>query len=267
VDIKEYIESGIIEAYATGAIPAEEAREVEKMAAAHPEIKEALEKAQKALEDLSRAYAVTPKPEWKDEILAAAFDEDSASTAPNSNKSRLISPWLVAASLALIVSLGINFTQYQQVEEYEDDLLKSSLRISQLEQENQTMVANYKQLENNFEVLRDPNTATFVMKGVTGRDPDYRADVYWNSTNQMVYLDVKNLPSPPPGKDYQLWALKDGKPVDMGVFSTVEDISTLLEVGQVPGAEAFAVTLEPEGGSENPTLEEMYVYGTPLTTS
>ena len=77
-------------------------------------------------------------------------------------------------------------------------------------------------------------------------------------------LDVKKLPAPPPDKDYQLWALKDGQPIDMGVFRMVTEANTLLEVGQVPKVEAFAVTLEPKGGSVSPNLEEIYVYGTPL---
>ena len=69
----------------------------------------------------------------------------------------------------------------------------------------------------------------------------------------------------PADKQYQLWALKDGQPIDMGVFDPVTPEDGLLEMGRVPGADAFAVTLEPRGGSANPTLEEMYVYGTPAT--
>ncbi len=102
------------------------------------------------------------------------------------------------------------------------------------------------------------------MKGVEGRDPNYRANIYWNSTTEIVYLDVKSLPDAPNGKQYQLWALKDGKPIDMGVFNAVDTEKALLEMGSVPGADAFAVTLEKAGGVPSPTLEEMYVYGTPI---
>ena len=34
------------------------------------------------------------------------------------------------------------------------------------------------------------------------------------------------------------------------------------EIGEVEGAQAFAITLEPMGGSESPTLENMMVIGT-----
>jgi anti-sigma-K factor RskA len=47
----------------------------------------------------------------------------------------------------------------------------------------------------------------------------------------------------------------------MGVFDAVVDTSKLQEVSYVENAQAYAVTLEPRGGSETPTLEQMYVIG------
>lgn len=35
----------------------------------------------------------------------------------------------------------------------------------------------------------------------------------------------------------------------------------LIKMQNIQGASAFAITLEPQGGSENPTLEAMYVMG------
>jgi anti-sigma-K factor RskA len=82
--------------------------------------------------------------------------------------------------------------------------------------------------------------------------------VYWDKSTGQVYVYASKLPTPEAGKQYQLWALKDGKPVDAGVF----DINgELQQMKRITEADAFAVTLEPVGGSETPTLELLYVVG------
>mgnify|MGYP003549478745 FL=1 len=47
----------------------------------------------------------------------------------------------------------------------------------------------------------------------------------------------------------------------MGMYSAKAD-STVQEMKSVDKAQAFAITLEKEGGNPTPTMEEMYVMGT-----
>lgn len=277
----DYIESGILESYVLGMLGPQESAEVEAMATEHPEVRKAVRELEETLLEMADANRVEPDPAWKDEILSAAIAEESKATNPE--KQPVVKPlqgaavgseadqknnsinWLaVAATIILLISLGINMMQYRSLERIEEKLDETELRVAELESENQVMVANYKDVQQDLRVLRDPGTATFIMKGVEGRDPNYLANIYWNSTTEKVYLDVKSLPEAPAGKQYQLWALKDGKPVDMGVFDVIADAESLLEMGAVPGADAFAVTLEQAGGVESPTLEAMYVYGEPV---
>jgi hypothetical protein len=35
----------------------------------------------------------------------------------------------------------------------------------------------------------------------------------------------------------------------------------MFQMKNIAGAQAFAITLEPKGGSQNPTMEKMYVMG------
>lgn len=84
--------------------------------------------------------------------------------------------------------------------------------------------------------------------------------VYWNPDQQKVYVDAGQLPAPPAGKQYQLWALAGGQPVDAGMLQ-VNRQPGLQQMKPVGAAQAFAVTLEPEGGSASPTLEQLYVMG------
>ena len=86
------------------------------------------------------------------------------------------------------------------------------------------------------------------------------ATVYWNTESKDVYLLVNKLPKPVPDKQYQLWAIVDGKPVDAGIFDMREGIS-FVKLKTIPKAEAFAITLEKKGGSATPTMDAMYVMG------
>ena len=68
------------------------------------------------------------------------------------------------------------------------------------------------------------------------------------------------MPVATTGKQYQLWALVDGAPVDAGVFE-IDAGTPMIKMKNIPRAQAFAVTLEPSGGSLKPTMDQMYVLG------
>jgi len=66
------------------------------------------------------------------------------------------------------------------------------------------------------------------------------------------------MDSLPGDKQYQLWAIVDGKPVSAGL---IEDCNGLCKMTNVPKASMFAITIEPKGGSAAPHLEAMVVAG------
>ena len=84
--------------------------------------------------------------------------------------------------------------------------------------------------------------------------------VFWSKEKGDTYLSLVNMPMPPQGKQYQLWVIQDGKPVDMGmipndmVYGGMQKIDKSILKGQ-----AFAISLEKEGG--NPTPTEVMVVG------
>ena len=102
------------------------------------------------------------------------------------------------------------------------------------------------------------NSKKIELKGVE-KHPNMLAEVYWNESKQ-VFLNPKNLPAAPSGKQYQLWAIVDGKPVDLGMYDANKETIQQMKVVEKP--QAFAITLEKEGGNPTPTMEEMYVMGT-----
>ncbi len=63
------------------------------------------------------------------------------------------------------------------------------------------------------------------------------------------------LPEPPAGHTYQLWALQDARPRSLGTFGVEEGQAVVRIDDPVEGVDAMAVTVEPEGGSAQPSTD------------
>ncbi len=284
MDIQAYISSGILESYVLGEVSSAEAREVEDIAARYPEVGLELKLIEETLMGLAEAAAVEPRPELKASILdRVAPGVTSATPVSTSSTTQAAVPpaqeasarslhtnvppktqappqrWLMAASvgIALISSLAAMYfwSRWQQTEE----------QLATLAAQNTVLAQNVSTLENRAEgmqqslaILTNPTYQAVTMKGLSPA-PDALAVVYWNPATEEVYLNAGSLPTAPTGKQYQLWAIVDGKPVDAGVFETTDQ--QLQKMKQIDNASAFAVTLEPDGGSPTPTMELMYVMG------
>ena len=130
-----------------------------------------------------------------------------------------------------------------------------------LEQTQQQLIAanNTNQgMENTMGVIQSKYTESVKLSGLPA-SPNSVAKVFWMKNTGEVYLDPSNLPTAPNGKQYQFWAIVDGKPVDGGLINSraKAQIQKMKTFGRV---EAFAITLETAGG--NPTPKgEMYVMG------
>lgn len=266
MNVQEYIESGILESYALGLLSEREQKEVEAAADGSPAIRQALKKELESIGSFAAAYALDPPAELRDRVLTAALQRPAAAKTLKKEKTKTqrgTRAWAVAATLLFLLSTGLNWRQFQQQKELQKSLTETQLEIAELESKNEILVTDYKALESDLKILRSPATEQIIMAATEGREESLRADILYNTINKVVYLDIKRLPPAPQGRDYQLWALKDGKPIDMGIFKSVEDPLGLglIEVGRVTEADAFAVTLEPAGGAAQPNLEAMYVFG------
>lgn len=257
MDIQSYISSGVLELYVIGQLSPREMREVEKMASEYPEVKKELTAIEQTLEAYSMKNQTAPKPSTFDKIKSEIQSSNPSSDNANS-KSKGLPLWLGVLLGAIGVILAIAFfnaRQQQQMLQIENQELNIAL------QECET--TNQEQADPNrpIAILRQNGTSTILLDG-TDNNPDLQAAVYFNPLTQKSYLDPFQLPAPAAGTQYQLWALIDGQPTDMGVFDLPEDGDTFIEVPYIAEADAFAITLEPEGGSENPTLDAMQVIGT-----
>ena len=103
-----------------------------------------------------------------------------------------------------------------------------------------------------IDLLLDPATRVVALRGL-GPNPEAVGRVVWHDT-AGGHLFVANLPPAPAGKTYELWTFSEGQPRPAGVFNV--DVSRRASQPVPPArapVQAFAITLEPEGGVPSPT--------------
>jgi hypothetical protein len=87
---------------------------------------------------------------------------------------------------------------------------------------------------------------------------------FWNRKHNRAIIHAFGLKPAQPGRVYQLWLMKDGKPIPSTTFNSEADGHALTLAFDVPaegGYTAAAITEEPEGGSLQPTLP-ILLFGT-----
>lgn len=262
---REYIESGILELYAAGALSSVERKEVEQMLAQHPELREELNAIEKAFEFYATAHSRKPADTLFNSILSdvhAIQQQESTSAKtielpqPERSSGNIIRILAFAASILLFLSVAVNIYYYSKYQGAQDELAEMQDQNTMMASQYDALQADYEVALRDMDVIKNPAYIAVTMKGLPV-SPNSVAVVYWDKTSGNVYISANSLPSPETGKQYQLWALVDGKPVDAGVFNMN---GAMQQMKVITNADAFAVTLEPAGGVPAPT-GDIYVLG------
>jgi anti-sigma-K factor RskA len=112
-------------------------------------------------------------------------------------------------------------------------------------------------LQQALSILNDPATRD-VTFGETEKPSKGR--VFVSAGKGVVFIGA-NLPRLDAGKTFELWVIPaKGNPVPAGIFQGQPDSTAVfVRPGPVVGAAAIAVTVEPEGGSPQPTTTPFIV--------
>lgn len=264
MDIKEYIQSGIIEQYVLGLATPEEAAELEQLRVEYPELKEAVSAFEESLETHIRANEIAPPSHLKFLIEKELFGEQDKSAAviieplqtqqPQQAPVYTIGMWkyMAAACIILLVaSTVLNFYFYSGYKKSQD-------QYEALLTDRNTLQANNASYKQSLEMLQDTGMIHIQMNAMPGKENNV-AMVVWDQHSKDVYIYTGGMQQTPQGKQYQLWAIVDNKPVSVGMITN--DCVGLCKMSKIDHAQAFAITLEKEGGSPTPTMPAMYVIG------
>jgi anti-sigma-K factor RskA len=232
------------DAYVLGALPEEERLEFERYLAAHPDL-------QAEMEELSAvagllAFSVReqePAPELRRRIMDTVEAEavQPRTSQPRSWLGRLweaVGPRDLALAGAAMLVIGLFSWSMLLQGEVRD--LQGRVQSLQSQPQDQS---------------QGPQ---MIALGGAGTEQGVRAELVTLEDDRAV-LVAENMPSPPEGKTYQIWVIKGDTPKPSGLFEPKGDSIAAVVENPVEGADAVAVTVEPEGGSKKPTTDPMLV--------
>lgn len=263
MDIKEYIESGILELYVAGALSEKENQEIYALLLKHPELLDEVLKIEATIVSLTESVSPT-----NTKHLFQAVKEKLGLTTkqitPVKNIHKPKPNWFAYAGWAatLVIGLGL-FWFINQNNQLKNQIQTVETNNELLEVTLEKYTRDLNESKQLISFLRDKDLIAVPLAGQTV-SPDSYAKVYWDKKTNTVVLDLQGLPEPPKGKVYQVWSLTLN-PLTPTSLGTIDNFSTdenkLFTIENTNASEAFGITLEPTGGSETPTLEQLYTLG------
>jgi anti-sigma-K factor RskA len=232
------------DAYVLGALPEEERVEFEQYLAAHPDL-------QAEMEELSAvagllAFSVReqePAPDLRRKIMDTV-EAEAVQPRTSQRRSWLSRLWEAVGprdlALAGAAVLAIGLFSWSMLLQGEVQDLQGRVQSLQSQPQDQT---------------QGPQ---MIALGGAGTEQGVRAELLTLKDKRAV-LVAENMPPAPEGKTYQIWVIKGDTPKPSGLFEPKGDSIAAVVENPVEGADAVAVTIEPEGGSQEPTTDPMLV--------
>lgn len=254
MNAQDIISSGLLELYAAGIASDAEKQQVEAWRQLYPEVAAELNAIEAGLENYAQASAVAPAAGLKEKLFAQINTAASAAPVVDISSRQAKEPtfnfwkWAAAASVVLLIgSAVLNVTFYNKSETAEAKLAEAEEQLSTASRQAQEM-------QNDMEVVHSKYSKPVALTGQP-QMPEAAAKIFWMTNTGDVMVDASNLPDAPAGKQYQFWAIVDGQPVDGGLIITNDKGKKfrMQKMKSFGRAEAFAISLEKEGGNPTPT--------------
>ncbi|MGI9039642.1 MAG: anti-sigma factor [Gemmatimonadales bacterium] len=239
-------------AYALGMLPPEESRRFESFLATSPEAQREVAEFRDVSALLALGGGEGPHSGLRARVLERVRKDQGRPlpVAAGSSRRPAAALWIaMAASLLAAVGLGAG-------------LLSLRREVGQLEaivsQQRSTLAQRERDLASREATLNRIFGPGVQMFQLTGRgDPRPRIQLFWDRQHNQAIVHGFQLEPVPPGRAYQLWFIRNGKPVPSITFRPEPDGHVKVEQVAVPAdgsVSAAAVTMEPESGSAQPTL-------------
>lgn len=213
-----------------------------------------------ALEALAEAYAQPAPPQVRARLLAAvANDREHERAVRRVRRARMVGA--LAAGIALVCgALFARELQENRTRETELAALtqQNGLLAARLDEQGRTLAGLRDALDAQAQILRlvgGPRILTAMLAPKDGSGAAGR--VMLDSSTGDAAIVLSGLTPAAEGKTYELWAIRGNRPpepaglvtvnAERGVATSVPPIDAPKEVT------AFAVSLEPRGGSKSPT--------------
>lgn len=242
----EIRDSGLLELYVLGELSADDRRVVLDAIVEYPELKQDISEIERAFYAVAKASAAkAPRVPLENALQYIRTDKGSTSPKPRENVglSRgwlMMLPILACAAVLWWVTNGHN-TEKQELQASLVDCEAKSQSIN-----GQLMV---------YQALNDQDNIILAV-AATEKYPETKLYFHTNDTSKKNYIQIQNLPPINDNQSYQLWSLKpDTDPIPLDVFQG--DESAIIEVSYEEATANYAITIEPRGGQQSPTLANL----------
>lgn len=232
-------------AYAIGALDADEERAFESLLAESEELRREVTEYREVSALLAHdAAAVTLDPSLRKRLL----DSVKGRSARPRNNWRHGLAW--AAAAAGIILAGVQSVRVGNL----------SQELTTREQAIQDLTTALAARDATLNDILEPSTVFFVLTSTTEQPPSIR--LFWNRAANNVVLHASSLDPAPTGREYQLWFLAGGAPIPASTFNSDPSGVSLVTLPGPPEdveIQGAAITLEPAGGSAQPTTPILLV--------
>lgn len=273
---QDYISSGLLEGYVLGSISAAESEQVAGAICRFPEVAAEVEALEALLLQSEQEQGAQPPAHLKDQIWQAIQSVPKAESAPAEPFERpatVVQPfpatrphtrsWAMAAVwIGLLASLGLNLLQQMKSGKTSRSLDEVVAQNDSLRRQHSEMLARIDRFNKESEMAARLDMESVPLRSMQPGHP-MAATFYLNTGSEVAYVSIHKLPPPPEGMQYQIWAIENGKPRSIGMLekNVAGDAGMQKVPMPVAGGEAFALSLEKEGGSESPTAGRIYLMG------
>jgi anti-sigma-K factor RskA len=200
---------------------------------------------------------VTPPGDMRDRIVANVQEPDNVVDA-----SPRFNWWLATAATLFLALWGWRELSIRAAKTRIHD---QEATIQQLTEQSELLAAQREKLAAEMSALAGADTRTIVLTGQAA-SPAASARVFLEPKGRRAVVFFYHLPANAKDKSYQLWIIRSDqpKPQSAGVFGAANDGRATVTVENLPTdvpIKAFAVTLEPKGGVDQPTNTNFFVMG------
>ena len=277
MDREEFIDQSA--AYAAGALSGEELRRFEQHL--QDASKEDIELLAGLVGTASLLPLVlerkTPSPRVKEQLMQRIQLSTRAQEAvqrrtdslpgPRTSPRRSWMPFGVAIALGMVALFSLfTLRLLNTIDEQNRQLVSAQQEKQELQTRLVALKDELSRKQELLNVLASKRIEVTLMNGLKPSPVSY-GKIIWDPEKRTAILQVSHLPPVPLNKDYQLWVIKDRKPISAGVFAVSDTAANYFKIDNLAVTNpreigAFAVTLEPKGGVPQPT-GEMYIAGSP----
>ncbi|MEY4877127.1 MAG: hypothetical protein RL708_2276 [Bacteroidota bacterium] len=259
---KELIDSGLLELYVSGTLPESEGKLIAATALQFGEVADEIKRIEAALIAALENEEHIISPTVKNNIFAAInlINDDVQKPVVPLRKWNMIN-WAAAAMIVLLIGATFVIVRIsKQKNELSAQRIQTELDLGNLQNRVSFLQQASDKAAEDMAVYRSHDYKKIMMMPVSSAHHEM-ACVYYNPLTHKLYIDNCGLPNPGEDKTYQLWAMKNGKPISAGLLDREMYNKGLQAFANVDGVEAFAITIEDKGGAALPTLSALQVAG------